>query len=100
MKPGKSMNDSAHGIPDTNMKLDEEGGPHKHPDQVLDQPAYVSKSAEATAPSHLCNPHFTYVWSVARSMPELVCHNMRQDPRKHSKPLFFCCRQGRVVSHR
>ncbi|CAK0786011.1 hypothetical protein CVIRNUC_009224 [Coccomyxa viridis] len=37
------MNDSAHGIPDTNMKLDEEGGPHKHPDQVLDQPDYVNK---------------------------------------------------------
>ena len=51
MKPGKTMNDSAHGIPDTNMKLDEEGGPHKHPDQVLDQPDYVSKFfAEPTAP--------------------------------------------------
>ena len=44
MKPGKTMNDSAHGIPDTNMKLDEEGGPHKHPDQVLDQPAIMSVS--------------------------------------------------------
>ena len=54
MKPGKTMNDSAHGIPDTNMKLDEEGGPHKHPDQVLDQPDYVSKFLPSPPPRLSC----------------------------------------------
>ena len=58
MKPGKTMNDSAHGIPDTNMKLDEEGGPHKHPDQVLDQPAYVSKFLPRPPPLLSCQTSF------------------------------------------
>ena len=49
MKPGKEMNDSAHGITDPSMKLDEEGGPHKHPGQVLDKPAYVGKSSTIQA---------------------------------------------------
>ena len=43
MKAGKDMNDSARGIPEPNMKLDEEG--QKQPGVVYDKPAYVGESS-------------------------------------------------------
>ena len=70
MKPGKTMNDSAHGIPDTNMKLDEEGGPHKHPDQVLEQPEYVGETLLRRPPLLSClMPLFILASSVLLPMP-------------------------------
>lgn len=41
MKKGQGLNDSAHGMPDPSMKMDQEG--QKQPGVVLEDPDYVSE---------------------------------------------------------